>query len=373
MALLRKGSPYIPGYAIPQNVIDEPFRRGAIVSKYRKRKTISDPSTMRNPRNPGGYILPQSVRDEPLGQGVRTTHYTKRGTIFGLIPEIVTARQHTERVGVGIFDDNMSAGKLGVLSSATMMGKSSLGALADAPGGGRDGIAQLSKQVAGMIMAGARQFRTPAEKKIFMQAVLGNIDPSFPAAVEAKAELLMKSKKYDAKTALLKAITVVTANHTFDQIMQMGKTGRRPTRGLMGLGACCGGSPDGLGGVWGSIKEYAGRSTGVILAPATGGLSLALTAPKTADKVADKAKALLGKIGDVACKITNSGLLKLGATVTGAATAGPGGAQAGSSGADVAQTFCTPTASPVDSGSGFPIVPVVIGGGAILLAVILLR
>jgi hypothetical protein len=375
MALLRRGSPYIAGYAIPQNVIDEPFRRGAIVSKYRKRKTI-DVQGLRNPRNPGGwppYILPQSVRDEPLGQGVRTTHYTKRGTIFGLIPEIVTAREHTERVGVGIFDENKSAGKYGTLSNPTLAGRSSLGALADAPGGGRDGVAQLAKQIAGMLMADARQFRTPIERKIFLQAVLGNIDSSFPAAVESKAELLMKAKKYDAKTALLKAITVVVANHTLDQLMEMGKTGKAPTSGLMGLGACCAGA-DGLGGLWSSVKSYAKKGAGVILAPATGGASLALTFPGTASKVADKAKNALDKVGKVACKIANSGLLKLGAMAGGAAAGGPQGAQAGSTGADVAQGLCAPT--PGDAGStggGFPIIPVAIGGGAILLAVILLK
>lgn len=373
MALLRKGSPYIAGYAIPQNVIDEPFHRGAIVSKYRKRGTID--GGLRNPRNPGGrppYILPQSVRDEPPGLGVRTTHYRKRGTVSGQVPEIVTARKNTGRTGIGIFDDGSQSGKLGILSSATMMGKSSLGALADAPGGGRDGVAQLAKETAAVILASSRSVE-PAHRKLFVQVVLANIERSLPDKVATRAELLMKEKKYDAKTALQKAIAVEVANDTLDSLIKMGKTGQMPTSGVLGLGACACSGMSGLGFGWSDVKDAAKKTTGVLLAPVTGGASLALTFPGTASKVGDAAKGALNKVGKVACKVANSGLLKLGAIAGGAAAGGPGGAQAGSAGADVAQGLCAPTPAPVAETSSFPIVPVAIGGGALLLAILLLR
>jgi hypothetical protein len=329
---------------------------------------------LRNPRSPGGYILPQSVRDEPLGQGVRTTHYTKRGTIFGLVPEIVTAGAATERMGVGgIFESTPSAGRLGVLSGTTLGGRSTLGALGDAPapGGSRDGVAALAKEASAIIMAQSRTVE-PAYRKIYLQAVLGNIDRGLPNAVSAKAEYLMKRKNYDAKTALQKAIAVEIANHTIKELMEVGRTRRVPTSGLLGLGACSGG-PRGLGGVWDTVKSYTKKTTGAILAPATAGVSLAWTAPKTAGKVADKAKTALDKIGKVMCKVADSGLLKIGAAAAGGAAGGPQGAQAGSAGADATQQLCAAKdTGPMDivEGGGIPIVPILIGGG--VLAVILL-
>jgi hypothetical protein len=375
MALLRRGHPWIAGYAIPQNVIDEPFHQGAIVSRYRKRKTISDPSTLRNPRSPGGYILPQSVRDEPLGQGVRTTHYRKRGTISGLVPEIVVAGKQTGRVGVGgIFEDERQTGRLGVLSGTTLGGHSVLGALGDEPpGGGRDGVAKLAKETAAMIMANSRSV-APAHRKIFVQAVLGNIDRGLPDKVAAKAALLMKDKRYDAKTALQKAIAVEVANDTLNSLVTMGKTGRVPTSGLLGLGACGCAGMQGLGFGWSDVKSAAKKTAGVVLAPATGGASLALTFPGTASKVADAAKGTLDKIGQAACKLADSGALKLGGAIGGAAAGGPQGAQAGSAGADVAQALCAKPAAPgplPPPDSGLPIVPILIGGG-VLMAVLLL-
>jgi hypothetical protein len=370
MAILRRGSPYIPGYATPQNVVDEPFHRGAIVSAYRKRRTID--GGLRNPRQVSGYVIPQSVRDEPLGQGVRTTHYTKRGTIFGTVPEIATTGKESGRIGVGIFDDDQRSGKLGILSGSTIGGRSTLGALGDtpSPGSTSDGIAQFAQGAAATILADARHV-APEHRKIFVQAVLGNMDKRFPADVEAKSALLMKEKGYDAKTALQKAIAIVLANHTAKQLVEIGRTGRVPQSGLCGTCA-----PSGLGSVWGTVKSYTTKAAGVVLAPATGGASLALTAPKTADKVADAVKSTASKVGKTLCKVADTGILKIGAAAAGGALSGPQGAQAGAAGADATQQVCaaqnTGPLLPVPPEPGIPLMPILIGGG-ILAAILILK
>lgn len=369
MAMLRRGHPWIAGYAIPQNVLDEGFHRGAIVSKYRKRGTIDVPP--RNPREPGGYILPQSVRDEPLGQGVRTTHYRKRGTISGLVPEVVTARNHTGRVGIGgigIFDSPLKGGRLGVLSGSSLGGNSVLGALGDAPGGGRDGIAQFAKDAAGKIMADART--VPADlRSAFVQGVLATIDEKYPDQVEAKAAQLMKEKQYDAKTALQKGIAVVFANELLGELMQIGKTGQIPTSGLMGLGMCS--AQAGLDGVFSTVKSAVKKT---VKFPVKAAKKIGKTTKKAAVSVKNAVKKAVNKVGQAICKVSNSGLLQMGATVGGTAAGGPGGAATGAAGATAVQSLCAKEPAPVEpppppapAASSIPIVPIAIAGGALLL------
>lgn len=68
-----------PGFALPDNVLDEGLERRGLVTKQMPRGTYDN-----SPPDPtGGYVVPQYIRDEGYGQGAVVTKWMPRGTYNG--------------------------------------------------------------------------------------------------------------------------------------------------------------------------------------------------------------------------------------------------------------------------------------------------
>lgn len=67
--------PWDPGFAMPQNALDEGLQRQAFVTKEMPRGTYDQPSV-----GTGGYAVPKYVMDEGYGQGTFTSKWLPSGT-----------------------------------------------------------------------------------------------------------------------------------------------------------------------------------------------------------------------------------------------------------------------------------------------------
>jgi hypothetical protein len=353
------------------------------VTKYTPRRTISAVGATVAPWQ-SGYALPQNVKDEPLGRGVLVTKYTPRRTIATRLPAdawldapkglsgmdmnkgSLSSRDNRGVLGSDENGSLGSRGNRGVLGSYGDKGSLSsrgnqgvLGAAEFSPGDpivafGRDSARAILNQVKALPVS---------ERKNVLRAVLEGIDPGLWGVVEAKATELKKTKGYGATTALEKAIAISLSNRMLAQLMDLGK-GQAPSRGPLSLA-----SPEGLGACHCRTREALGGFFSSITKAATGAIS------GTAGKI-------VSTVGSLACKASNSGLLGPAAAIGGSAAGGPAGAQAGQIGAGVASQMCAKAPSGGGGGGGgayyppppapFPVVPVLIGGGVLLGAIALL-
>lgn len=85
--------PWDPGYALPDNVVDEGLQRRALITKQMPRGTYDQPKV-----GTGGYVVPQYVMDEGYGQGTFTTKWMPSGTYVGpKIPHWLNQRPRVVR------------------------------------------------------------------------------------------------------------------------------------------------------------------------------------------------------------------------------------------------------------------------------------
>lgn len=326
-----------------------------------------------HPWNPG-YAIPQNVLDEPFGQGVVTTAYTPRGTISMLQPNwltegkaLVVAAKVDKQAEMGSLGDSVFSSKKkagnGSLGCTTLSGSSLAGGLfgpQDATpqrieiGGHSDPIANFGRDGARAVI---EQMKTvpPNLRAETMKALFNAIDPQLYDKVATKADALEKTKGYAPSEALEKALAATLANRLIDQLAIVGQTGRMPMSGLLGIIDPIA-RVQALHGFWSDVGS---------------GLKSAGSA------VVGAARSAANTLGNLACK-----------TVGNPATAQVAGSipspqsQAVASGALIAQGLCgnAPNAGAVAAGlqpayapSTFPVVPVLAIGGALLAVVLITR
>jgi hypothetical protein len=251
-----------------------------------------------------------------------------------------------------------------------------------------DPVAAFGREGAKIVLAEVRTLADPAHRKEALRAILEGIDSGLWSVVEARAAKLKNEKKYDAQTALEKAIAIEFSNRYLGQVIKLGKTGQAPTRGPLSLAYA-----EGLGACTCATQESLGFSIGGAFSAVTGGAAKVVGAAGSVAKVAGGvAGSALNKLGSLACAVGSSSALKTAVVTAAMVKGGQAGAAAAGKGAAVASKICAAnpkamTASPGGGGyagevrdqrpaaakSKFPLVPVLIGGGALLAAVLLLR
>lgn len=363
MPYLDKRNPYNPGYALPGNVLDEPFGRGVLVSKGLPRKTIStlQPDWLETGRQAMGHT--EGVFADGHGKG--------GGGIFSSpAGQGVLGSAHSE----GIFADGHGKGGGGIFSSPAGQGVLGGNILDAKIGGSGDPIAEFGKQGAALVMQGVKGVPIAARKEM-MKAILDSIDTKLYTMVADRTEKLQKEKGYPAALAMEKALAAAFANRYLAQLVDIGKQGPEAgMKGLVGLGTahgqcrCCQNLERhiAMGGLWGTLKGFGKKVVGI---------------PYAAGK-----KVLKG-LGKLACVASSSGALTAVAAAGGTVAGGPIGGSAGAKGAAIASALCAKkgpgamvSEEEIEAAmeakkikAGFPVLPVVIGGGALLLAVMLLR
>lgn len=302
-----------------------------------------------------GYAIPDYIMAEPPGRGVYVTGYTPRKTIQSLIPQYLGG----------------CCGGLGAdeLSPQT------------------DPIARFGREVAAYLMSTV--YALPAEvRKPALQALFDQLDPQLWPRVARKAAKLQKTRDMGPMEALEKAIASSTSLGLMKEVLKLGKSGRAPQlRSMIGLAAY--GEPSRVV-VLSGFEQALGFCGPICLAKKAGSVvKTTVSAPwKGARWAAGKgwpalqsaggwAKDALGKIGSLACQALKSPAGKIGAGAGAAAMGAP--PQVGMMGAEAGASMC-PSAAVAPPGAqiappakGFPIVPVAIGGAALLAAVVLLR
>src|SRR6478736_278887 len=86
--------PWNPGYAMPDNVVDEGLERRAYTTAWAPRGSFDNPKV-----GTAGYAVPQYVKDEGYGVGAMVTRWAQRGTYAGPAVPHWLDRKSAEIVG----------------------------------------------------------------------------------------------------------------------------------------------------------------------------------------------------------------------------------------------------------------------------------
>ena len=214
----RLPHPWDPGFALPQNVMDEPPEFGVIITHQMPRGTYFRGKAP-PPWQPG-YALPGYVKREPVGAPAQVTLMQPRGTIYNNIPEYLGADTVT----------------------------------AHPPGGPNDPFVLFGRSAAVRVLGEARKL-APAQRKIYLKQVFDALDPGLWSTVAEKARQYQRLGQPAAK-ALESATAAAMANGLLRQVVNLGGARTSAQRGGMGygpLGATP--PPPGPGGAQGSITN----------------------------------------------------------------------------------------------------------------------
>lgn len=358
---LKRNNPWNPRYAYPANVLAE-TGRFARVTPSAPRGTYDDPE-IPDAWSPH-YALPGNVRAERPGQGVNVSPGLPRGYGGDEVPSEFAASALEGWGSLGATPPP----KLGKLAKGqrAVGGKLTLG-------GSSDPIANFGKSGAAAVIAAAKSL-PPGDRRKALRAMLDAVDPSMWGAVEQKLNA-QKKRGVTPAGGIQGAVAAALANHFAKQVREVGKTGKLPLNGVIGLGYYdedqahahqvlgsyveLGWNPfssvaNAIGGAVTSIgsgikKGVVATGEGIVGVTKATGRGIASAAKATGNAIADAAKATynaakkgLNALGDLACLAANSGLLKVAAQGAGMATGGPGGAAAGGTGADLVAGMCAP-------------------------------
>jgi hypothetical protein len=349
MALLKSGHPWNPGYALPQNVLDEPLGRGTFTSAYAPRGLVD---TLIPNMGLGGL--------GSLGGSSLSGHSLSGSSLSGTI--------------LGGF-----SGDEGVMSIA----ESAVNRVRDhraqpkvptdrAPGFLGDPIAAYGKKSASVLLA-ATQKVPHDHRKPLLREMLNHIDPTLWDRVGSKAKELQTTKGYTAQVALQRALSICMASGLLNELDAIGK-GKKSikVRSHLGLGMYgVGAYQEALGFSFSSITNAIGSA-----AKAVG--SGVATAAKATYGVGKDA---LNAVGNLACGA--SGIASSVPPVT-PATAGVaagasivkgvcGGGKGGAPAPQPQQPPPQPQGFMSASVGGIPIVPIAIGGAGLLAIYLITR
>lgn len=370
MPLLPPQNPYAPGYALPDNVEKEPYGQGVYVTKYMPRKSIA------------------TLTQDWASEGIEKGGPNMLGSLGG-VPGGILGGKHalSSKGGYGVLGS--VEGIFGNRRTQTTLGAHAAGGPGQVGGPG-DVIADFGRKGAKGLLETVKS-APPADRKAALKLILDSMDRGFWSKVEAKADELKGGKGYDAATALEKALAITLANRMTAQLVDLGKSGKMPLNGPLGLASsdgmncCCQnlsgalGLGFGLSSITGAVKSAAKAvGSGVKTAVKATGSGVATAAKATGSGVAsasgavfNTAKKGLGLLGSLACSTVGQVGIAGAATVAGGPAGGAGAAVAGalcagSGGGGGA--FVPQEPAPA---AGIPLVPILIGGG--VLAFFLLR
>jgi hypothetical protein len=307
-----------------------------------------------NPWNPG-YALPGNVMDEPFARGTITTRYTPRRTISSLSPGEFVGLE-----GLGSLGGHTLAGS--TLAGSTLAGSSLAGSTLGGPvGAAGDPVAAFGRDAARLVMQRIMTVE-PAVRKPLMKTILDSIESGMYAEVETKAEAY--AKKYPPAVALEKGLAAAFANRFLAQVIKVGKTGQAPTGGLLGLAGCgacgaCGAQAD-LAGFWDTVYKYSGAKAVVGASKTVGAGAYGV------------GKSIVKGIGSLACKAANSGGLAAVATAAGG-PAGAGGAAIAGAVCTKEQLQQQQQEQQSFLGGGSMLPMLLLGGGALALVLVATR
>lgn len=336
MAQFRRPNPYDPGFALPANVLAEPPGRGTLATVQLPRKTISGAPSGWD----GGYVLPDYVRAEGAGRGAMHSHWARRKTIQRLVPDALGADGPPMRPGF--------------------------------PG---DPIKAYGQRASEFIMGTIRE--VPVEfRQIALEALLNEIEPGLYDRVTKRANEY-KDEGMSTKKAVGAALASSMSEGIAKEMIKIGTKGVPGVRSQLGLGFY--GDPSAqlaLAGIWSSIKSGASKVGGAVKT----GVTKTGSALKTgAKKAYDWGKKAVNKLGSLACSVMKHPAAPVAAGAAAAAAGAP--PQAGAAGAQVGAALCTkntpeaPQDQLMQPQSYLPkwILPVAIGGGALVLVLMLTR
>jgi hypothetical protein len=301
--------PWDPGYAIPAYVAAEPQGRGTFTTKEIPRRTISEPPRDRQVYNRTRWATPNYAQGR-YTKNPLTTKMIPRRTVSLLAPDFF-GRPAAPGIATG-----------SVLDGNTLDGNT-LGDHA-APSRVEDPIISFGKRGSTLVLRELRRAKTAAQRS----AVFAKIDSGFEREVEKKTAAF-KAKGYPAKSALQRAIAAALSNQLASEFLQLGR-------------------PDALSGFFSGIgKAFTGAIGGSVKG-----------------------------LGKLACGVATSPAGGFAGAAAGAAAGGPAGAQVGLMGAQTAQGMCAgaPPIQPMygfPAASTFPILPVAIGAGVLVLVLAL--
>lgn len=309
MSQFQSKHPWNAGYDIPRYVQAEPQGRGVFITKQLPRGTFGPvPKQSRQIWNRTKWASPDYAQGR-YGKNPLVTKMIPRRTVSLLAPDPF-ARPLGSLDGSTLGD---ASG--GVLSGSTLGTPSPI-----APS--FDPILAYGKQSANWIVAEVMKL-PPSRRKAELEGLFRAINPALSAEVEKKAAMYQK-KGHAPREALRRAIAASLANDMVEDFKRLG-------------------APEALAGFWSKVGS-------VVTKP----FSLAAKG--------------VSKLGSIACQVTKSPA----GVVAGGAVGGP----AGAAGVQVAAGMCPAGTQPIQQvaaapSSSFPIVPVAIGAGALILVLAL--
>jgi len=319
--------PWDPVYALPSNIRGEPpGKLGTQTTAAMRRRTFDDPGAPVPPWEPG-YALPDYIKEEPLGRGVYYTKPAPRRTIASLQPAYLGDTELENEMGGG------------------------------------DPIGDFGREFARWAMTRVKS--VPRDKrKAAMQTLFSQLDPKLWTRAQVAAEKLTQGG-VPADQALEQGIAQASSQGLVEQFAALGR-GKKPSpTSFAGLGMY--GGPAGhvvLSGLLDTVKRV---GAGVV----TGGLSEAYY---NKDTIYKYGKEGLSKVTDLVCKVANH---PAGALAAGAGSMAAGAPpQTGAAGAQLTAAACNAGAAQPPYGGAIPstpawMLPVAIGGGALLLIIAL--
>lgn len=279
--------PYDPHFALPQNVMDEPPGRGTITTAQIRRRTFDSPSYV-PPSWSAHFALPRYIQQERLGKGAQHTHWAQRKTIDRQIHDPLLPKTYRLPEEVYALD----------------------GIPADNP------FQQYGQRIAEMLVATMHE--VPVEwRQIALKALLDELEPGLYGRVTRQTKKL-KAKGVAPKVALQSALASSLSEGLSKEIIKVGRTGK--VGSITALGMHEDAEPLALAGIWGTIKDAAGKVGSGIKTGTTWTGSKVKTG---AVKSYNWSKTALSKIKGLTCTVVNSQAVDIAAGATAAAYGAP--------------------------------------------------
>jgi hypothetical protein len=211
--------PWNPGYAVPQNVIDEGLERHGYVTEWAPRGSFDNPKV-----GYAGYAVPAYVKQEPYGQGAMSTRWAPRGSYAG--PKVQHWLDHQTSNVVG---------RKRLPGGATQMQIETLSGTEKRATGGTAPFTAYGMKMSKALLETVRMM-PPDERKKQLKRVLDRVDPNLWSRADQAATLEVKAGVPDA-IALQRGLAAAMSLGIASELVDLGK-GKLPAKRSQ-LGAVC--------------------------------------------------------------------------------------------------------------------------------------